>query len=72
MRADLPISSLASGHCAEETAYSENRHELHETILFSPRAALARARFAEQCRIRIIRGGFVFDGYIRNYLWLYV
>jgi len=34
----LPIRSLVSGHCGEETAYSENRHELHETILFSPRA----------------------------------
>jgi hypothetical protein len=29
---------LVSGHCGKETAYSENRHELHETTLFSPRA----------------------------------
>jgi hypothetical protein len=34
----LPISSWGSGHCGEETANSKNRHELHETILFSPRA----------------------------------
>jgi hypothetical protein len=68
-RGYLPISSLVSGHCGEETAYSEDRHELHETIIFSPRAWASAARWPMR-GLRSNAGSAQFVQFVANVFFL--